>query len=120
MSQSFWVKPHLWIRAARVDAWTRQGGLCFWCRSAITRDEVTAEHMVPRSQGGSNQSWNISAACKLCNLARGTLNATKFRSMLRGKVPMRRWHIRERQIVFRLNRRAEQACRRILASVGVA
>lgn len=118
MNRRFLIKPHRWVRVARVEAWTRQCGLCFWCRSEIARHEVTAEHMVPRSQGGSSQSWNISAACQPCNLAKGTLNATRFRAILKGKVA--RGQIRERQIIFRVNRRAEQACRRILASVGVA
>ncbi len=112
------MKPHLWKRIARVEAWTRQGNLCFWCRSEIARHEVTAEHMIPRSQGGSNQAWNISAACYPCNSARGAVNPTQFRSMLRGKVAQDHSRIRERQIIYRMNRRAEQACRRILATTG--
>ena len=112
----WYQRDRVWIRAARVDAWTRQGGLCFWCHSEIARHEVTAEHMIPRSKGGPNQSWNISAACHLCNLARGTMNPTKFRSMLRGRRAVPQRHIRERQIIFRLNRRAERACRRILTT----
>ncbi len=73
--------------------------------------------MIPRSQGGSNQSWNISAACQPCNKARGVVNATRFRDMLRGKVSKRRPRIRERQIILRVNQRAEEACERILAAV---
>ena len=109
-----------WLRVARIDAWTRQGGLCCWCRSAIRRREATAEHLKPRAQNGTDEAHNIAAACRPCNLARGSLGAARFRSMLHGKVSMRRPAIRQRQIIFRLNRRAEQACRRIRASVGIA
>jgi 5-methylcytosine-specific restriction endonuclease McrA len=112
------MKPHLWLRIARVDAWTRQGGLCCWCRSALPRNEATAEHMVPRADGGSDQSHNIAAACGPCNKARGRLGAARFRSMLRRIVSKDRPRVRERQIIFRLNRRSEKACRRILALVS--
>ncbi len=107
-----------WLKIARVDAWTRQGGLCCWCRSEMARSEVTAEHMTPRAKNGSDQTHNIAAACRLCNMARGHIGADRFKSMLHGKVKTRRWRIRERQIVFRMNRRTEQACRRILAFVS--
>ena len=113
------MKARLWARTARVAAWTRQGGLCCWCRSVLTRNEVTAEHIIPRAKNGSDEAHNIAAACEPCNTARGHMGAARFRSMLRGIVSKDRPRVRERQIIFRLNRRSEKACRRVLASAGV-
>ena len=83
----------------------------------MTREQITAEHMQARAHGGSDEAHNIAAACGLCNSARGTRGAAKFRNMLRGKVSQRHPRIRERQIIFRLNQRTDQAVKRILASV---
>ena len=110
---------HRFLRAARTEAWSRQSGRCFWCLSAIARDKVTAEHLHAKAHGGSDQATNIAAACRPCNAARGSLGAARFRSMLHGTAPKHRMAIRERRVIFRVNRRADLACRRILKSVGL-
>jgi hypothetical protein len=71
----------LWIiKASRRHAFTVQGGKCFWCdRDMISFNKIkdqshaalcTAEHLIPRSQGGRDTGWNIVAACNDCNSAR--------------------------------------------------
>ncbi len=75
--------PAIWRMAARVDAWTRQKGRCYWCRIRLQRDEVTAEHLKPLARGGTDHGGNIVAACQPCNSARGALPANKFRKLLR-------------------------------------
>lgn len=106
-------------RAARVEAWARQGGRCLWCLSQIARDEITREHLHAKSHGGSDESHNIAAACVPCNSARGNLSASKWRSMIRDGAISTKWRgvsfsRRTCQAVYRLNKRADSACARIL------
>lgn len=46
-----------------------QGGICFYCRLPMGKN-VTAEHLVPRMDGGKNTRSNIVAACRRCNALR--------------------------------------------------
>ncbi|MCP4934451.1 MAG: HNH endonuclease [bacterium] len=41
---------------------------------------ATAEHLVPHSQGGSDEPGNISAACAFCNSRRGHLPINEARA----------------------------------------
>ena len=74
---------------SRQSAYTAQGGFCYYCgfsnwlRSTdeltksygITEKQAkslkcTAEHLIPRSEGGSDRPSNIVAACLHCNSTR--------------------------------------------------
>ena len=52
----------------RVQIITDQGGTCLRCG---TTEDLTIDHIVPRSQGGSNQSDNLQVLCEPCNAAKG-------------------------------------------------
>lgn len=39
----------------------------------------TRDHVVPRCRGGTNEPWNIVAACWRCNIDKGTKPAFGFR-----------------------------------------
>lgn len=64
----------------REAAFERQRGLCFWCKrpmkeriSCARVDDplgCTADHVVWRSRGGTNEEGNIVAACFMCNTSR--------------------------------------------------
>lgn len=45
-----------------------QGGLCWWCGELPI--DPTAEHLMPKSLGGSDAAHNIAVACRQCNWAR--------------------------------------------------
>lgn len=45
-----------------------QGGRCWWCDKPMQK--VTAEHLVPKSEGGTDSVCNIVAACHNCNHSR--------------------------------------------------
>jgi len=46
---------------------SRDGYLCLYCGRAFTRNELSRDHMVPRSRGGQNSWENCVTACKRCN-----------------------------------------------------
>lgn len=70
-------------RRLRVEALVeRDGTACTWCcRQMIDapivpgRDcslHMTLEHIVPISQGGTHDLWNLALACFQCNNVRGS------------------------------------------------
>jgi 5-methylcytosine-specific restriction endonuclease McrA len=43
---------------------------CHWCQCPLDADSATADHLVPRSRGGSNSRANLCLACHACNQKR--------------------------------------------------
>lgn len=50
-----------------------QGCECLYCGETINLLNSELDHIVPRSDGGSNRSENLVAVCKSCNLQKGAL-----------------------------------------------
>lgn len=101
------------ISFLRRQAFNRQSGFCYYCdvrmwlsspeelglteRSAAARRlQCTAEHLVPRSDGGRNSVTNIVAACAHCNHTRHRLKRPpeppQYRAKVRGRVALGGWH----------------------------
>ena len=112
------IPDHVWRRVARIEARAKQGGRCLWCLWPITRDETTADHLNPRSNGGTDND-NIAAACEDCNKARGSIPVSIFRRMANGNLPAPTFEIRMIQMSRRLWKRTDLACRRIRRLVGL-
>lgn len=51
----------------------RQNGVCVLCFGPITIDECNIEHLIPRSRGGSEHSYNKAIAHPRCNLEKGNM-----------------------------------------------
>lgn len=71
----------------------RQGCLCFYCGRIMTFDPhpfllCTADHVAPRSEGGTDAMSNLVAACTQCNNARGTINSALFKRYVRRYGPV--------------------------------
>lgn len=49
----------------------RDGPNCWWCSDPIPVGEVTIDHEVPLSAGGSDSFENKRLSCEACNQARG-------------------------------------------------
>jgi 5-methylcytosine-specific restriction endonuclease McrA len=52
----------------------RDGGYCWLCDGWLG-DDITLDHVVPRSKGGTNQDANLRLAHKRCNKERGDSDA---------------------------------------------
>src|SRR3546814_19860548 len=60
--------------------------------------QATAEHLIPRSKGGSDRRVNIVAACLFCNShrhrAKLALDAEAFREKVISRMAGGKWHSR--------------------------
>ncbi len=45
--------------------------ICYWCAKRLADDEITLDHLFPKSLGGSNSVENLRITCKSCNQSRG-------------------------------------------------
>lgn len=131
------LPARVWRKMYREDARRNQGGRCRYCRSSIGREDATLDHVVPVCEGGSDiDPGNFAAADELCNRAKGRMSVKAFQRWLRSGDDVSAWDMvlesdgpafRARRAcdlmlarsIFRINRRAEQACKRIAASVGM-
>ena len=58
------------LRRKRLWQEAVQNGMtpcCCWCQKPLSFEEVTVEHLLARSRGGTNDPSNLAIACKPCN-----------------------------------------------------
>jgi len=67
-----------WIRMAlRLAIYARDNYECVYCGA---RDNLTLDHLRPRSKSGSNKPSNLVTACVSCNASRGDKPWRQFAS----------------------------------------
>jgi 5-methylcytosine-specific restriction endonuclease McrA len=111
-----------WIRVEkRLGIYLRDGFGCVWCMMSLTDAHprmVTLDHLVPRSEDGTNSAENLVTACMTCNTRRGTMSVRAFAEMLGTEsFPASTQDARSfaRDIVRRVNRQ-----RRVAPNVALA
>ncbi len=68
----------------------RDGHRCFYCLGNLGKYRVV-DHVVPQSQKGGDDYWNLVACCPACNFAKGELSAEDLlRKLARQEVLSRR------------------------------
>ena len=62
-------------------------GKCIFCNKKLLAKldgtligNATIEHILPRSQGGTNADWNLAIACRRCNGEKGIRHDSKKNS----------------------------------------
>ena len=55
------------VKFSRVNIYARDGYRCQYCGIRCAIDELTYDHVLPRSKGGRTSWENIVSACYLCN-----------------------------------------------------
>ena len=66
-------------RDLRLAIYLRDGLACSWCGDALEDGaRLTLDHLVPHSQGGSNEATNLVTACQQCNSSRGDRSLPRF------------------------------------------
>lgn len=71
--------PGYEVREYLLEKWGRE---CAYCGTQDTPLEV--EHIVPRSQGGTDRVSNLALACRECNQSKGNLSLEAFFASDRG------------------------------------
>ncbi|MCG9884230.1 MAG: HNH endonuclease [Cyanobacteria bacterium] len=80
--------PYKEIALTRRNIFHRDGHSCQYCR--YTGDELTLDHVIPRSRGGGDSWENIVTACVRCNIRKG--NRTPREAEMPLERPPRRPH----------------------------
>lgn len=107
------VREESWLRAFRADSATEQKGLCRYCKEPLTRLNISADHVTPRSKGGTTERANIKAACRDCNRAKGSMSEKDFVAAIKTLVPESPLHIMLAFMRRRIWVRTHRACERI-------
>ena len=68
VSLKSYVKPSRTPAFTRFNVFLRDKFMCQYCSSP---DDLTFDHVIPRSKGGQTTWDNVVAACSPCNLAKG-------------------------------------------------
>ncbi|WP_282607469.1 HNH endonuclease [Pelagibius sp. Alg239-R121] len=55
----------------RFNVFLRDGFLCQYCGDHLPSEDLTFDHVIPRSRGGRTTWDNVVTACQDCNLAKG-------------------------------------------------
>lgn len=64
--------PHRRVPATRSAVMLRDGHTCQYCGVVPGRNQLTVDHVLPRSRGGSHDWTNLVTACKHCNQKKGS------------------------------------------------
>lgn len=64
----------LYQQKLRSFIFSRSGGKCVYCGAKATE----IDHVVPKSSGGSNSTYNLVAACRACNEKKSNLSLKEF------------------------------------------
>lgn len=56
---------------ARKRLYEEQGGICNGCENSYLFKDMTLDHIVPRSKGGTNKIENLQLLCHHCNSIKG-------------------------------------------------
>jgi 5-methylcytosine-specific restriction endonuclease McrA len=53
--------------ATRLYVLNRDGWICAYCAKHLEGKDATADHIIPKAAGGTDDAWNLVAACVSCN-----------------------------------------------------
>jgi 5-methylcytosine-specific restriction endonuclease McrA len=55
---------------------------CRYCKRPMLYSMSTVDHVVARAAGGTNDSGNLTLACRRCNTMKGTMTVTEWLAFL--------------------------------------
>ena len=106
----------------RLNAFQNQAGTCYYCGSpmwlkeiepfaikhalslsAAARFQCTAEHLIARCDGGSDDKRNIVAACLFCNINRHRRKnpppPPHYKALIQRRLKQGKWHPKQLHLV---------------------
>ena len=72
-----------WIRTStRIAIYARDGYRCGCCGELVATEDLTLDHVISRSRGGSNGPENVYTCCRSCNCSRQDRSLRSFAGAL--------------------------------------
>lgn len=62
----------------RKTIYDNDGGYCYLCGDKINIDDMTIDHVVPKSGGGDTNTANARCCCFTCNQMKGSMDLDEF------------------------------------------
>ena len=66
-----YMKPKTNIRYSKANVFLRDGYVCQYCGTDVSRKTATLDHVLPVSHGGKTAYENTVCACSGCNASKG-------------------------------------------------
>ena len=66
----------------RFNVFLRDKFCCQYCRKIFRAEELTFDHVIPKSKGGKTEWKNVVTACRSCNTAKGNKSLKRFGTRL--------------------------------------
>lgn len=51
--------------------WLKRGKSCAYCKTPLTEENITVDHIIPKSKNGSEDTENLAPCCLSCNRKKG-------------------------------------------------
>lgn len=64
-------KPRQTLRFSRKNLFARDGNRCQYCGNTYPGNQLSIDHVIPRSRGGGTSWENVVCACVKCNTRKG-------------------------------------------------
>jgi len=75
----------------RINIFRRDGGYCQYCGKSFPKQELTIDHVVPKSRGGTSIWENVVCCCGKCNRKKGGRTPEQARMKLLNKPVKPKW-----------------------------
>lgn len=59
------------VKYSRRNIYTRDSNTCQYCGEKFRKEDLTLDHIIPKSKGGRSSWTNIVTCCKMCNMEKG-------------------------------------------------
>src|SRR6202020_2492570 len=96
----------------RKNILPRDRNTCQYCATVLPASELTLDHVVPRSRGGSSTWENLVACCHACNRRKG--NQTPLESGMKLMREPRAFNLHTSRHIMRLMGRSDDKWRKYL------
>ena len=83
--------PKTQVRFTRANIFARDGNTCQYCRKTFPKNELSIDHVIPRSYGGKSNWENVVCCCFTCNRTKGGRTPKQAHMILRVQPRKPRW-----------------------------
>jgi len=84
-------RPHSPVKFSRQNIYARDRYQCQYCGERFPSEELTYDHVIPKSRGGKTQWRNIVTCCQGCNRKKGGRTPEEARMTLVRKPSRPTW-----------------------------